>query len=362
MKSNNYLKLISFGLLMSVLVTFEGVGATLVPRLPLDKDAVGRDHTSPMMNFGESYPLRNQISGFPLCEASRQGRSRTDKTENEDRTLIKDDIEMRGGHKARIFGVADGHGGFHVANAVSTLFLEDLAEALGKMPAPAPIANRKQRWYNDIAMAINNVVYDFDSQVCTGEYASVMLGIGSTASFVVSVDDEVAFVVNVGDSRTIVLENESVNFVTHAHRPAKDAETEHISKSGGIVTNTGGGAGRVMGYLTVSRAFGDCDFKRNGLEHPFHDVPYQASIYDPVGIMRITPDIKIIELNPSSEYLFLSATDGLEVFSARHIVEWMKIASKYNDEGFCQELIEMPHKKKDGDDITVVAVKIEPKP
>lgn len=45
--------------------------------------------------------------------------------------------------------------------------------------------------------------------------------------------------------------------MTVDHKPAREDETKRIRDAGGFVINN-----RVMGELAVSRAFGDCDFKK----------------------------------------------------------------------------------------------------
>ena len=45
--------------------------------------------------------------------------------------------------------------------------------------------------------------------------------------------------------------------MTVDHKPAREDETRRIRDAGGFVINN-----RVMGELAVSRAFGDCEFKK----------------------------------------------------------------------------------------------------
>lgn len=45
--------------------------------------------------------------------------------------------------------------------------------------------------------------------------------------------------------------------MTEDHKPSREDEAKRIREAGGFVINN-----RVMGELAVSRAFGDCDFKK----------------------------------------------------------------------------------------------------
>lgn len=88
---------------------------------------------------------------------------------------------------------------------------------------------------------------------------------GSTATFSIAKKLEnkkyKLFICNVGDSMTILLKqnnNYAPLFFTTEHKPNLETEKQRIEKSGSYVSNN-----RIDGQLSVSRAFGDIEFKNS---------------------------------------------------------------------------------------------------
>jgi serine/threonine protein phosphatase PrpC len=79
---------------------------------------------------------------------------------------------------------------------------------------------------------------------------------GSTATTVLILGDRV-YCSNVGDSRSMMCRNFSAVALSVDHKPGRPDEAQRIRDAGGFVINN-----RVMGELAVSRAFGDCEFKK----------------------------------------------------------------------------------------------------
>lgn len=79
---------------------------------------------------------------------------------------------------------------------------------------------------------------------------------GSTATTTLVLGSRL-YCANVGDSRVLLSRNFQAVPLTVDHKPGREDETKRIRDAGGFVINN-----RVMGELAVSRAFGDCDFKK----------------------------------------------------------------------------------------------------
>jgi serine/threonine protein phosphatase PrpC/pSer/pThr/pTyr-binding forkhead associated (FHA) protein len=79
---------------------------------------------------------------------------------------------------------------------------------------------------------------------------------GSTATTVLILGDRV-YCNNVGDSRSVICRNFAPIALSVDHKPSRPDEAQRIRDAGGFVINN-----RVMGELAVSRAFGDCEFKK----------------------------------------------------------------------------------------------------
>jgi serine/threonine protein phosphatase PrpC len=79
---------------------------------------------------------------------------------------------------------------------------------------------------------------------------------GSTATTALIMGSRL-YSANVGDSRTLLCRNFEPFPLSEDHKPAREDENKRIRDAGGFVINN-----RVMGELAVSRAFGDCEFKK----------------------------------------------------------------------------------------------------
>ncbi|SBS86587.1 protein phosphatase 2C, putative [Plasmodium ovale curtisi] len=98
-----------------------------------------------------------------------------------------------------------------------------------------------------------------------------------------------------GDSRAMLIKNDgSFISLSEDHKPYNKTEKERIDKIGGFVEN-----GRILGYIGVSRSFGDKNYK-NKSSSPYN--PYETMI-------TCIPDIKIFYANPND--ILLLGCDGI---------------------------------------------------
>lgn len=97
---------------------------------------------------------------------------------------------------------------------------------------------------------------------------------------------------NTGDSRAVLCRNGVSIALSEDHKPTNPIEKQRIVKAGGWVT-----AGRVNGILSLSRAFGDYNFKSKDLK------PEDMAI-------TVLPDVTHIQLVPSDEFVII-ACDGI---------------------------------------------------
>lgn len=96
------------------------------------------------------------------------------------------------------------------------------------------------------------------------------------------------WVANVGDSRCVLSSGGAVTALSIDHKPSHPPEEERIKAAGGWVS-----FGRVMGFLGVSRAFGDSEMKAASSK-----------------MIIATPEIQRKEITTEDDFLIL-ACDGL---------------------------------------------------
>jgi len=77
------------------------------------------------------------------------------------------------------------------------------------------------------------------------------------------------------------------------HKPSREDEAKRIRDSGGFVINN-----RVMGELAVSRAFGDCEFKKGiqsiAQEEGMKVAPEDITMNWDAPLIIAEPEIKVI--------------------------------------------------------------------
>jgi protein phosphatase 1B len=115
---------------------------------------------------------------------------------------------------------------------------------------------------------------------------------GSTVISVLIGPDTVYFS-NLGDSRGIAISNGSLVVVTEDHKPFRMDEHKRISSAGGHVTMQ-----RINGYLAVSRALGDYDYKNRLDRGPFEQ------------LVSPEPDLYPLSRRAEDEFIVL-ACDGV---------------------------------------------------
>lgn len=151
---------------------------------------------------------------------------------------------------------------------------------------------------------------------------------------------------NVGDSRALLCRDGKAVQLSLDHKPDRDDEAARIESAGGFVSFR-----RVLGRLAVSRAFGDEEYKCTP----------DRSNGKPLVICD--PEIRVEQLTPQDEFLFM-ACDGLfDVFSSQEAVEFMhsRLASMPSNEQDPQRAVqdivhEAIHERRSRDNVTALLV------
>lgn len=112
-----------------------------------------------------------------------------------------------------------------------------------------------------------------------------------TTSVVAILVDNVLITGHAGDSRAVLSRDKRAFRLTEDHKPDRSDELQRVEDAGGEVTFRGN-CFRVSGDLAMSRSFGDLRLKH------------------PKKLVVAAPEVRIMELNPSDEFIIL-ASDGL---------------------------------------------------
>ncbi|CAD8067479.1 unnamed protein product [Paramecium sonneborni] len=191
-----------------------------------------------------------------------------------------------------LFGILDGHGGFEVSSVVSKYlprFLESNIKFRNKqyedsllesfididkwLITPeglnALVEERFSMSVEDVIKNIKNQKKQYNQQLFdVSELAkltpkkivelignSIIDDSGTTANIILITKDKI-YCANIGDSRSVGIQKGKSIIMSFDHKPTHAKERSRICKAGGFVVD-----GRVCGALSLSRAFGDYQYK-----------------------------------------------------------------------------------------------------
>ncbi|KAL6846396.1 hypothetical protein ACP4OV_023844 [Aristida adscensionis] len=240
------------------------------------------------------------------------------------------------GGRCDFYGVFDGHGCSHVADACRDRMHELLAEELG-----GAAGERSAAWTG--AMERSFARMDAEASAAGGVSSGSCRcdahkcdHVGSTAVVAV-VEDARVVVANCGDSRAVLCRDGAPVPLSSDHKPDRPDELERIEAAGGRVIFWEGA--RVLGVLAMSRAIGDGYLK-----------PYVCPV----------PEVTVTDRADGDECLIL-ASDGLwDVVSNEVACEVARACLRRGRDKWCAEAAAMLAKlalaKRSSDNISVVVV------
>ncbi|TCD64899.1 Protein phosphatase 2C 2, partial [Steccherinum ochraceum] len=191
------------------------------------------------------------------------------------------DLEEDGGTpNDAFFAVYDGHGGQNCAkyagpNVHKKLVTEDAYKSHSYVDA-------LKRTFMDV---------DEDIKALTGQDAVGPSGCTAVAALVTN--DNRIFVANAGDSRAVLSCGGTVKPLSNDHKPGDPEEFKRITEAEGFVR-----FGRVNGNLSLSRAFGDFEYKKN------------TTLSPEAQIVTCDPEISEHVIEQTDEFLII-ACDGI---------------------------------------------------
>lgn len=164
----------------------------------------------------------------------------------EDFTLIKNDFLKVKENNLSLFALFDGHGGAHVSQYLKNNFCDVLTKLI--------MEKTNLSLTEILSMAIQRIDKDLGKLNNVNEC-------GSTGTIVlIDNNNDIIYCANIGDSKCFYIDDKEAIQMTEDHNCKNKIEVEAIKKRGAKVFN-----GRVFGALSLTRAFGDIDFKEFGL-------------------------------------------------------------------------------------------------
>lgn len=200
--------------------------------------------------------------------------------ENEDSHILGE--SKIGKERIKIWGIFDGHGGDAVAKYIEENYLKKFEEYFRDQPIvklvnESDLSKESKGFEEEFKSAIIDFHINFDWDIIK----NVNDESGATATLLFQIGNYL-ILVNAGDSRTVLYGKQSfpqdtsgiyqkkknnqreVIIETIDHKPDDEGEKKRIEKTGSLISE-----GRVWGKdigLSVSRGFGDREFKKNSIK------------------------------------------------------------------------------------------------
>jgi len=284
--------------------------------------------------------LEFQVLRFNAAVHSEQGYRAT----MEDEEILLQDLATSNWRHCSFFGIYDGHGGRECVSFVrQRLHMNFVAALHGKGGL-----DKSSQVHHDICESLTHGFLETDRQFLSMAASQEGFNGGSGCAAVVAcIIGGWIWCANVGDSRALLCRDGKAVQLSLDHKPDRDDEAARIESAGGFVSFR-----RVLGRLAVSRAFGDEEYKYTSPER---------SNGKPLVIAD--PEIRVEQLTPQDEFLFM-ACDGLfDVFSSQEAVEFMhsRLASMPPNEQDPQRAVqdivhEAIHERRSRDNVTALLV------
>ncbi|KAJ0397883.1 hypothetical protein ATCC90586_006469 [Pythium insidiosum] len=224
------------------------------------------------------------------------------------------------------FGIYDGHNGAKVADYLTKHLHCMLFDRL-----------RRSGW-SGLKTTVEDTFAAVDEQIFHKQLDS-----GSTAISAL-VRGRQALIASVGDSQAVLSTGGRARPVSVIHTPETDSERERILTAKGVVVQ-----GRIFGLLSVSRSFGDNDFKTSRGE-------YKDKFRG--DLVTAIPDLMELTLSNDDEFLVLGCDGLFEVMQPQQVVDFVRAKLELHGEvqHACEELVSYAISIGSTDNVTAVVV------
>ncbi|CAK63421.1 unnamed protein product (macronuclear) [Paramecium tetraurelia] len=200
-----------------------------------------------------------------------------------------------------LFAVFDGHGGKEVAIYAEKHFQEELL----KNP------NYKQKNYKqaliETFLKIDELLFQPQGQeeLIKIKGSGDELQAGATANVALIVNKTI-YLANAGDSRAMLCRDNNPLDLSKDHKPDDEKEKQRIETAGGFVQN-----GRTNGSLSLSRAIGDLEYKKD-----------QKFRQDEQVIIAV-PEVRVEEIQANDKFLLMGCDGVFEIWSHKQIIDYV---------------------------------------
>ena len=219
-----------------------------------------------------------------------------DRSNQEDKFVVCDDLRVFDDIIIPYFAIYDGHGGPSCSEFIKKNLHNEIHYYLKEL-----VNERSQNFLSDLINALQKIIILVDINYFDSEL-NFSAHHGSTCVFVFFIGTYV-LCCNLGDSVSILLrKNDKRVYLSRDFNPKREIERQRIELKNGYITTDG----RLLGNISVSRAFGDWKFK-DKLKQGLLKNNKEFGEY----LITNRAEFRLIELNPNIDNYIMLASDGI---------------------------------------------------
>ena len=239
--------------------------------------------------------------------------------EMEDFTLIKHPYLDLENHHLSLFAVFDGHGGTTVSEYLKNNFCENLKKVI------------KTDFSLNFREIFKRSIENIDKNFKDMENAK---NCGSTGTIII-INKNSIYCANVGDSKCFYINEKEAIQLTEDHNCKNKEEVKELRSRGVLVFQN-----RVFGSLSLTRTFGDVDYKNEGI--------------------TATPFINKIFVDKNNVKYLVIASDGIwDVVDNNQLFQMSTELKEGTSEEFCNNLVNYAMKNGSRDNISCIVIKFD---
>ena len=219
-----------------------------------------------------------------------------DRSNQEDKFVVCDDLRVFEDIIIPYFAIYDGHGGPSCSEFIKKNLHNEIHYYLKEL-----VNEKSQNFLSDLVNALQKIIILVDINYFDSEL-NFSAHHGSTCVFVFFIGTYV-LCCNLGDSVGILLrKNDKRVYLSRDFNPKREIERQRIELKNGYITTDG----RLLGNISVSRAFGDWKFK-DKLKQSLLKNNKEFGEY----LITNRAEFRLIELNPGVDNYIMLASDGI---------------------------------------------------
>ena len=283
-----------------------------------------------------------------------------DRTNQEDKFVVCEDLRVFEDIIIPYFAIYDGHGGPSCSEFIKKNLHNEIHYYLKEL-----VNEKSQNFLSDLINALQKIIILVDINYFDSEL-NFSAHHGSTCVFVFFIGTY-ALCCNLGDSVAILLrKNDKRVYLSRDFNPRREVERQRIELKNGYITTDG----RLLGNISVSRAFGDWKFK-DKLKQSLLKNNKEFGEY----LITNRAEFRLIELNPNVDNYIMLASDGIFLHGTHdslcHSLDtYLKMGVVENGivnipkalDNFRLELIKLVNSdeknKGDSDNMTMIVIKL----